>query len=107
MKLGMFLLAVGATSACHHEKQLATIHLEWRGVDGKVGYKDSVLKAIASKRLALAVVDSRRDRSVGHYRAKNGGDHTVNASQDVIAFTSSVQRDVSRRSCFFPSGVRR
>ena len=93
MKLGMFLLAVCTTSACHHEKQLATIRLEWRGGDGKVGYKDSVLKAIASKRLALAVVDTRRDRSVGHYHAKNGGDHTVNASQDVVAFTSSVLND--------------
>ena len=62
-----------AATACHHHKDepLTALHLEWRGPDDRVEYKDSVVKAMLSKHLHLAFIDSRTAPSIGKYEDDN------------------------------------
>ena len=91
--LGPWLLLL----ACHHAQQtgVAPVHLEWRGA-GKLHYRDSVLRAMQSKRLVLApCVDSRRDKQlIGRFEEDGVGE--ARTRDDVGAFCSDTLRDRTR-----------
>jgi hypothetical protein len=80
--------------ACHHEATgVAPVHLEWRGVDGKLRYRDSVLRAMQSKRLVLApCIDARKDKQlIGRFEEEGAGD--ARTRDDVSSFCSETLRD--------------
>ncbi len=76
-----------AATACHHHKDepLSTVHLEWRGPDERVEYKDSVVKALVSKHLHLAFTDARTATSIGKYEDDNKK-FVVTTTDDVVRF---------------------
>jgi len=80
--------------ACHHAPTgVAPVHLEWRGVDGRVHHRDSVLRAMQSKRLVLArCIDARRDKQlIGRFEEDGAGE--ARTRDDVGAFCSDTLRD--------------